>query len=62
MQMGLVAGGCDQRAAFHFGEAMALEMGANGSFHPTPLEQQGQSVGMVLGIPPRHLRGHPLRC
>ena len=54
--MGLVAGRGDQGAALDLGEALALETGPQGGLDPPPLQQQGAAVGMVLGVPPGHLR------
>ena len=54
LQMGLVARRHHQRAAFHFREALSLEMRPDDGLQPPPLQQKGAPVGMRLGVPPGH--------
>ena len=54
MQVGLVAGGYDQRPALHLGKFLGLEPATQRGLDRPPLAQQGPPVGMVFRLPPGH--------
>ena len=59
MQMGLIARGDGQSAAFDLGKALGLEMRTQHGLYP-PARQQGRAaVGMPVRRPPRRSSGWP---